>query len=127
MAENVKVVSPLSVASRRLDEKKGNVIEQLQVVQEYMNRLCLQRNQLNSKLEEECDSIEYDVNLLKNALDDKKGALIEEVKARRGDEMRAVSLHIDFAKEALSNTAKVCIVQAGHSYPNQTTPLCFVV
>ncbi len=102
-----EMVSPLSIASQRLEEKKENVSEQLQVAENYLNNLCFQKKQLSSKLEEECNSIERDVSLLKLALDDKKNILIEELRSKREDEIEAASLRITFANEAISSTIKV--------------------
>ena len=60
-----------------------------------------------SKLEEECKSLECQVSLLKSVLDDKKKSLLEELKSRSEDEQTALSLRIEFAKQAISGTTKV--------------------
>ena len=105
-----EVDSPLSVVSRRLEEKKRNVAEQLSFAEEYVKSLYIQRDGLISKLEEECKALESEVSLLKKALDNKTNALLEELRSRSNLESTALSLRIEVAKEAISGTTKVSLI-----------------
>lgn len=103
----VKTVSPLSVASERLKQKKENVIEQLKSAEEFVSDLCCQRETLVSNLDEECSSFESGVDVLKKILEDKRVALIKEMQARRREQLEGISAGIESAHVAISKSNKV--------------------
>lgn len=106
-APGVKTGSPLSVASERLRERKENVVEQLESAEKFVDQLCGQRDCLVCNLDEECSSFENEVNVLKKVLEVKRVALIEELQARRKDELEALSSSIELASAAISKTNEV--------------------
>lgn len=104
----VKAGSPLCVASQRLKQRKENVIEQLNIAEKFVSRLCFQRGELISRLDEECIAVDNEVDMLKRALEDKRVEVIKELQAIKKEKLEALSTNIELANVAISNSVKVC-------------------
>ena len=112
MAEKLELKhssSPMCVALQRLKGKKDNVIEQLKLAEEYVDRLRSQKNDVILKMNEECSIVEREVNLVKEFLEGKRAELIEELQLKRNVELESLSSSIELANVAISKTNKVCI------------------
>lgn len=105
----VKTSSPLCVASQRLKLRKENVIEQLKCAENFVSKLCFEKDALISRLDEECNLVENEVSSLKRILEEKKVAIIEELKARKKEELDKVSASMDLANVAISKSNKVSL------------------
>ncbi len=106
MAENF-AGTPLSIASQRLKQKKENVVEQLKCAEEFVSSLCFHRDKQLSRLDEECNSVESETNLVRRILEDKKVAILEELSTKRKERLEDVSAIIELVNVAISKTNKV--------------------
>lgn len=106
-ANEVKTSSPLCVASQRLKQRKENVIEQLKCAEKFVSKLCFEKDAMISRLDEECNLVENEVSSLKRVLEEKKVAIIEELKEGRKEELDKVSASVELTNEAISKSNKV--------------------
>ena len=100
-------VKTVCVLSERLKEKKENVTEQLRQAEKFVIKLCSQRDALIARQDEECSSVEDKIASLERLLGEKKIGIIEELKARRREELDRVSASVKLANEAISKSNKV--------------------
>lgn len=110
MAEKLELKqgsSPMCVALQRLKEKKGNVIEQLKLAEEFVDRLSSRKNNVILKLKVECSLVEREVNLVKEMLEVKRAEVIEDLQLKRNEELKCLSSFIELANVAISKTNKV--------------------
>ena len=99
--------SPLVVVSQRLRETKDNVARQLKIAEDHVRRLQGLKSSLTSRLPEECGIIEQEIEGLKTQLEEKKGALLQQLKLQRGEEVQSVVQSLESIEIATAKTAKV--------------------
>ena len=87
MAES-GVRSALSVASRRLRERKESVLEQLKFAESRVKDL---QARINEKFDEDCNQIEHAVNSVITALENKRGDMIRQVEAEKDQKLKEIS------------------------------------
>lgn len=109
MAENlsVKTGTALYVASKRLKETKRNVTEQVKIAEDYVDKLHFLRSNLISRLNKECELVECQVELLMKKLEEKKVAVIEELRRKTNEDLETMSACIELAKTAILKTNEV--------------------
>lgn len=109
----VKSTYPVCVLSERLKEKKENAIEQLSHAEKFLSKLYSKRDALMARLDEECSSVEDKVSSLERLLEEKKITIMEELKARRREELDRVSISVQLANEVILKSNKVRMTGTG--------------
>lgn len=101
----------LVVASQRLKETKENVSQQLKAAEDRVKSLCRKRTDLSSRLSMECDSVEQQIHLLKQMLDEKKIDCVKQLKMKRSEELDSLSANIEQIEMVISKTVQVSIYE----------------
>lgn len=99
--------SPLFIASKRLRERKENVVEQLKGVGEYVTSLRAAEDCFNSRFSQECKLIASGFSNAMEALKKRKLALFQELKQEKENNLRAVTRSVRFGGEIMSKTEEV--------------------
>ena len=106
--------SPLYIGSRRLKEKKENVIEQIKVAKEYMKTLETQKELLISALDKDRNQIELRVNTIMKILESQKLMIIEELESEKKQKLESISSFLDLANGTIEGSEQVL-------YPSRNT------
>ncbi len=104
MAEDI---SPISVASKRLRERKDNVVEQLEIVEKYVSDLDTLKNCINEDFIEKCSKIDDQVTSMKKILDEKKIRVIGELEIEKDEGVNSITCSINLAKLAMTTAKQV--------------------
>ena len=97
----------MCVASKRLKERKNNVIEQLEIVEKYVYDLDTRENNYIEDFTEKCRQIECEVTSIKEMLDKKKVTIMRELEIEKDEEMKYISCSMNLAKLAMEKAKQV--------------------
>lgn len=101
---------PLLKLTQRLRDKKENVVEQVRLVEDYVNTSCAQKEKLTMKYDSECNKIRQEFDLAKEVLERRKSSILKQIEKQKEEQLELMSSQINLARVAVTRATQVCLV-----------------